>query len=90
MNIVYRLEKNDTGNLFKQIREQIQEIDIEANNLLKLTNTTFESVMTQLQGIAVSDNPKLQEALGVQIPNSGQNLLSDIENAAHAFKSIQS
>ena len=41
--------------------------------------------MTQLQGIAVSDNPKLQEALSVQIPNSGQNLLSDIEKCGTRF-----
>ncbi len=90
MNIIYRLEKNDTGNLLHQIRVQIQAIDTEANNLLELANTTFETVVSQLQSIAISDNPKLNEALSVPMPNSSrQNLLSDIANAVHAFKSIQ-
>ncbi len=89
MNIVYRLEKNDTGNLIKQIREQIKEIDSEAEYLIKQAHTDFETLANQFQGIVTTENAKLLEALNVTMPDSPYSLLVGVEHALHAFNSIQ-
>ena len=90
MNFTYRMEKHDTGNLVKQIKELIEEVDSDAKGLLKKTEDVFDSAIQPLQTIITTENQKLAAALEVMIPDTECTLLEGIENAIHAFKSMES
>ncbi len=90
MNIIYRLEKNDTGNLVKQTRELIKEVDSEAEHLIAQAHKTFEAAVKYFQILIRSENAKLRQALKATIPDSQFTLLDGLEDSVHALVSIQS
>ena len=93
MNIIYRLEKSDTGNLSQQVGELMNEIDGEAEHLIQQAHKTFDDAIQQFHAILHAENPKLREALNAPIPNvpNPQSLLlaGIIEESVAAFVSIQ-
>lgn len=87
--IIYRLEKNDTGNLAKQVTNLINEVDHEAQLLISEAIEALESGYSLCNKLLSSDNEAIKEAMQLNVQQTHNTLQEGLQMAARAFMDLQ-